>query len=134
MQVQQSKTSRQVIIPLNENAITILSELDQRSETVFSFPSDVTVRYHLKKWAEKAGLKKHVTFGVARHSFVTGILIGTGILKIASNLAGHSSITMTERYAHILDEEKRSAVNLLGKRKNKKRTGYNKQNSEKNIK
>jgi site-specific recombinase XerD len=40
-----------------------------------------------------------------RHYFVTTVLMGTGNLKIAQELARHSSIAVTERYAHLADDE-----------------------------
>ncbi len=40
-----------------------------------------------------------------RHYFVTMVLRGTGNLKIAQELARHASITVTQRYAHLSDDE-----------------------------
>jgi integrase/recombinase XerC len=40
-----------------------------------------------------------------RHYFVTRILITTGNLKLAQSLARHQNIAVTQRYAHLSDEE-----------------------------
>jgi integrase/recombinase XerC len=40
-----------------------------------------------------------------RHYFVTMVLRGTGNLKIAQELARHASIAVTQRYAHLSDDE-----------------------------
>jgi integrase/recombinase XerC len=40
-----------------------------------------------------------------RHYFVTRILITTGNLKLAQNLARHQNIAVTQRYAHLSDDE-----------------------------
>ncbi len=40
-----------------------------------------------------------------RHYFVTRILHGTGNLKLAQELARHTSIAVTQRYAHLNDDE-----------------------------
>lgn len=41
-----------------------------------------------------------------RHYFVTSVLLGTGgNLKLAQELARHSNIAVTQRYAHLSDEE-----------------------------
>lgn len=40
-----------------------------------------------------------------RHYFVTATLRGTGNLAIAKKLARHENIAVTERYAHLTDEE-----------------------------
>ena len=40
-----------------------------------------------------------------RHYFVTRVLQATGNLKLAQNLARHTSIAVTQRYAHLSDNE-----------------------------
>jgi len=40
-----------------------------------------------------------------RHYFVTSVLRGSGNLKLAQALARHKSIQVTQRYAHLSDEE-----------------------------
>jgi len=40
-----------------------------------------------------------------RHYFVTKVLQGSGNLKLAQSLARHTNITITQRYAHINDDE-----------------------------
>lgn len=50
---------------------------------------------------EQAGITPH-SF---RHYFVTKALRGTGNLKLAQELARHSNIQTTERYAHLTNDE-----------------------------
>jgi integrase len=40
-----------------------------------------------------------------RHYFVTTVLKGSGNLKLAQELARHSNIQVTQRYAHLSDDE-----------------------------
>lgn len=40
-----------------------------------------------------------------RHYFVTRVLSATGNLKLAQNLARHQNIAVTQRYAHLADDE-----------------------------
>lgn len=40
-----------------------------------------------------------------RHYFVTRVLSSTGNLKLAQNLARHKNIAVTQRYAHLADDE-----------------------------
>ncbi len=40
-----------------------------------------------------------------RHYFVTMVLKGSGNLKLAQELARHSSVSITQRYAHLSDDE-----------------------------
>ncbi len=40
-----------------------------------------------------------------RHYFVTRVLAVTGNLKLAQNLARHKNIAVTQRYAHLSNDE-----------------------------
>ena len=40
-----------------------------------------------------------------RHYFVTTVLRSTGNLKMAQELARHKNISVTQRYAHLTDDE-----------------------------
>jgi len=48
---------------------------------------------------------REITPHAFRHYFVTSVLLGTGNLKLAQNLARHSDISSTQRYAHLADGE-----------------------------
>ena len=48
-----------------------------------------------------------------RHTFASRLLLKGGTLKDVQELLGHKTMTMTLRYAHLTQEHKRKAVNLL---------------------
>ena len=48
-----------------------------------------------------------------RHTFASQVLLRGGTLKDIQELLGHKTMTMTLRYAHLTQEHKRKAVNLL---------------------
>ena len=48
---------------------------------------------------------REITPHSLRHYFVTTILRGSGNLKLAQELARHKSITVTQRYAHLSNDE-----------------------------
>ncbi len=52
--------------------------------------------------AEAAG---NITPHSFRHYFVTTVLRGSGNLKLAQELARHKNIAITQRYAHLSDDE-----------------------------
>jgi len=57
--------------------------------------------------------RQKVVFHTLRHSFASWLAIqGTSLYEI-KELMGHKSIEMTERYAHLLPDVKRKAVNRL---------------------
>jgi integrase len=51
------------------------------------------------------GLAIHITPHSFRHYFVTTVLRASGNLKLAQELARHASIQVTQRYAHLSDDE-----------------------------
>ena len=48
-----------------------------------------------------------------RHTFASQVIMRGGTLKDVQELLGHKTMTMTLRYAHLTQEHKRKAVNLL---------------------
>jgi integrase len=48
-----------------------------------------------------------------RHTFASQVLMRGGTLKDVQELLGHKTMTMTLRYAHLTQEHKKRAVNLL---------------------
>ena len=50
-------------------------------------------------------VKGNITPHSFRHYFVTTVLRGSGNLKLAQELARHSNIQVTQRYAHLSDDE-----------------------------
>jgi len=64
----------------------------------------------LKHWALDAGIRKKVTFHIARHTFATLQLSNGTDLYTVCKLLGHSKVATTQIYAKIIDETKRKAV------------------------
>lgn len=59
------------------------------------------------------GIKKHITFHSARHTYATlQITLGTDIYTV-SKLLGHKSLKTTEVYARIVDQKKIDAANRI---------------------
>ena len=74
-----------------------------------------TINRHLAAWVLKAGIKKHVTFHTARHTFGTMMITLGADLYTTSKLMGHSRISTTEIYAKIVDKKKDEAMGLIDK-------------------
>jgi integrase len=60
-----------------------------------------------------AGIPREFRFHDLRHDFGTSILRATGNIKVAKELLGHSDMRMTERYAHVMNEQMRAAVEAI---------------------
>lgn len=110
----QNKTQGRMLPPLSDTAIFLLGEEGEPTEKVFPLPTnDGMNRKSLKTWVKNAGIKKHITFHCARHTFATSLLVHGADLKTTSLLLGHSSTRETEKYTHISEQMKRKAVNNL---------------------
>lgn len=61
------------------------------------------------KRCELQGVNVHAL----RHTFATRLMEQNVPIRTIQNLLGHSSITTTERYSHVLDDEKRKAIHRM---------------------
>ena len=107
----QTKTDTLIDIPISENALNFLPEND--NTLVYQLTSHTGALKTLKNWVKKAGINKHITWHCARHSFITNLAIFDVQAFTIQKLAGHASITETQRYITIADEMKRKAVNKM---------------------
>ncbi|ROL58949.1 hypothetical protein D9V86_11320, partial [Bacteroidetes/Chlorobi group bacterium ChocPot_Mid] len=95
-----------------------VEQLSNIGTTKLAFPELVSkdiINKHLKKWSEKAGIKKHVTFHVAKHTFATMSLNAGVDIYTLKELLHHSNIRTTEIYAKLLSESKDKAIDMLPK-------------------
>jgi len=111
----QEKTRKQEYLPIPQKALGFLPERAGATDTdkVFGLSSGGYVNLLLKTWASAAGIKKHLHFHVARHTYATTLLsLGAPIETVSKNL-GHSEIRTTQIYAKVVNQAQRAAVNLL---------------------
>lgn len=101
-------------IYLNENAMKLLQESQGTPDDfIFHLPSHSYSLRIINEWTRRAGLRKHISFHCARHTFITSIMARGASIKTAASLAGHSSTRHTEKYIHIIDQQKQQAVESL---------------------
>jgi integrase len=98
-------------IPMIDKLKEILQALPKESEYVFTYKND-RIKDIKKSWhtaLEKAEIP-YTNFHTLRHTCATWLLKKTGNLKLTQQVLGHADIKTTVKYAHVLDDEKRNAL------------------------
>ena len=81
---------------------------------VFVVPYYKSVFEMLKTIAKHAGIKKNVTWHMARHTMATVICLSNGMpLEVVSSLLGHKNIKSTQIYAKITQEKLGCEIDTL---------------------
>jgi integrase/recombinase XerD len=114
-----SKGGRERVIPLGEGAIRALKEFSGRArdeillerQTDYLFPTrrgDRMTRqafwHMIKRYARKLGLAKRLSPHTLRHAFATHLLTHGTDLRVVQTLLGHSDLSTTQIYKHVLRE------------------------------
>jgi len=112
------KTKREIMIPICNEALTILKKYNYKKKTGLIFPDrcNVSVNRDLKDIAEIAEINKWITFHVGRHTFGSTLAV-EGIQPFyIMKLMGHADVRMTTRYVNTdndILEDAMKTVNFL---------------------
>lgn len=107
------KTRRQrkvVSIPLSKFARQLIADGGGKGEKLFDAAADQTVNYRLKEIAAVAGIKKHLTTHVGRHTFGFLYLLMGGKVEELREIMGHSKLETTMIYTHTDHDRKVAGV------------------------
>lgn len=113
--IERTKNKKILTQPLSEPVVQILATLPSRGTSEFVFPGDkpgqhlVAPGYAWQRIRERAGLPD-VRIHDLRHSFAS-FCINAGIpIEVVSKALNHSSLAMTQRYAHLKNDTVRLAM------------------------
>ena len=116
-----TKNGRSRSIILNDRALAVLKELDEnKGESDQLFPSRKgarkkyinDLRIPFGKVCRAAGIEGMRVHDL-RHSFATLAIQGGASLYDVSKLLGHSDVSMTQRYAHMVDDSLQKATDNM---------------------
>ncbi len=93
-----SKKLKVVNVPLTDKSF---GYIHSRKGPLFDSVSEQKTNKHLKEIMIKAGIRKHVTSHIARHTFATEFLRRGGHLEVLQVLLGHDDIHSTMVYVHV---------------------------------
>lgn len=110
------KTRQPLYLPLSMQARKWMPERGGAAEDdpVFAtLPCEDTCNVQLKPWVKEAGITKHVTYHVSRHTFATMMLTLGADLYTVCKLLGHTDVKTTQIYAKIINKKKDDAIGLI---------------------
>jgi site-specific recombinase XerD len=111
-----AKSRRQRHVPLNAEALAILTRWKARATNGMVFPNEsgeAPIR-DLKAWPEIRKAAKLVAFRWhMRHHFASRLVMAGVDLNTVRELLGHADLKMTLRYAHLSPQHRARAVSLL---------------------
>lgn len=110
----QQKTKGEEVLPISEEAYSLLGETSEPSDLVFTgLQYSAWYNLKLRAWMLDAGITKKISFHCARHTFATLQLAhGTDIFTV-SKLLGHKNLKTTQVYAKVMDSTKVEAMNRI---------------------
>ena len=111
------KSNRHRRVDLTPELATALNGIHRRGEMIFCNDDGSKLQpgqFHGILWAaqKKAGLRR-IKWHELRHSFASILTTGGTSLRVVQSLLGHSSIKMTERYAHLAPGQSAAFMHLL---------------------
>lgn len=115
IEITMQKTKEPLYLPISDEALKWLPERGEANDSDYIFPltHEGTVNDTLQHWAKVAGITKHISFHVSRHTHATMMLTLGADLYTVSKLLGHKNIATTQIYAKIVDKKKEEAIRLI---------------------
>ncbi len=119
--IKQGKGNKDRILWLGEDDLNLLRqwrEVKPESEYLFTTLqgntlNDRYLRAMVKRLGEQAGISKDVHPHMLRHSFATDLYRETKDIRLVQKALGHSDLSTTMIYTHIVDEELEQALKFF---------------------
>lgn len=105
------KTHNKVKIPILPMAEKLINKYrwhikTRKTKTLFPNISNQKLNAYLKEIADLCGIKKNLTFHIARHTFATTVTLSNGVpIETVSKLLGHTKIATTQIYARVIERK-----------------------------
>ena len=100
------KSKIQSRIPLLDIPKSLLEKYENHNDgdRLLPVPTNQKINEYLKEIATVCGIKKRLTFHIARHTFGTTVTLAKGVpIETVSKMLGHTNIMTTQIYARITD-------------------------------
>lgn len=119
LKVRQGKGNKDRVLWLNEDCLLLLQRWRERRPTTTDFLfstlegtqiDDRYLRTMVKRYGAKAGITKDVHPHMLRHTFATDLYSQTKNIRMVQKALGHSDLSTTMIYTHIVDDEMENAM------------------------
>jgi len=117
--IQDSKSGKKRMIPINDILYETLKVLPSRFQKGYVFPSPVRpeepwrdFRWQFHKAVKQAQIK-NLRFHDLRHTFASHLVMNGVDVVTVKEFLGHASLTMTLRYAHLAPDHRLRAIKTL---------------------
>lgn len=106
-----TKTDEPLKIPLLPKAMEIIDKYKNNvslfeSGRLLPLYSNQMINRTLRDIATACGIRKKITFHVARHTFATAITLSNGVpIETVSKLLGHTKLSTTQIYARVVEKK-----------------------------
>lgn len=123
------KNGNQVKVPLLAKAMNLLEEYKSNEEcriknSLLPTITNQKANSYLKEIAAKCGIKKNLTFHLARHTFATTVALSNGVpIETVSKILGHKKLSTTQIYAKVIERKVGEDMELLQHKLNKPKEG-----------
>lgn len=108
---EREKTQTPVKVPILPKAADIIEKYKDDPRAIsqgalFPVISNQKLNSYLKEVADLCGIKKHLTFHLARHTFATSVTLSNGVpIETVSKMLGHTTIRTTQIYAKVVEQK-----------------------------
>ncbi len=103
------KSKQPVKLPLLAKAVVILAKYDNKqdiSDRLLPMYSNQKVNKYVKEIAAILGIRKNLSYHVARHTFATTVTLSNGVpIETVSKLLGHKKLSTTQIYARVVEDK-----------------------------
>ena len=95
---------------INQQALKLMGTIKKDNSLVFDGLNVGIHRAELAKWCNDVGIEKYITWHKLRHTFSVGMLKETKNIYLLQQLLHQRDIKSTQAYAHIIDKDKKKAM------------------------
>lgn len=107
-------------VPINVRLLDIPLRILQKykgkqpEHRALPMPSNQKMNAYLKELADICGIKKNLTYHLARHTFATTVTLTNGVsIESVSKMLGHTNIRTTQIYAKVINQKSGSEMDAL---------------------